>query len=137
MKKNCGVKVSRSQAIKNRAAGMKGKRLSRRLPRTGCVMVGDDEPQDPESLDRPAPRVPELTKPCEFGRAGVCCWATTDEESFFCSWQFVRNNPGGATLQEVADALGISRQRAKQIEDQAVKNMKEVASQNPTLTEDL
>ena len=60
------------------------------------------------------------TKPCEFGKTDECHWGIASADFFHCSWEFVRQHPGGATLEEIGNALLITRERVRQIEESAL-----------------
>ena len=53
------------------------------------------------------------TVPCVHGARGHCAWGVRTEADLYCVWVFILRHPHGAYEQELAEALGMSRERIR------------------------
>jgi hypothetical protein len=120
MKRNCAVTVSHEEAVTNRAAGQRGKERRRTFSEddvTPCMKRCEKCVANYRWWCAHATKTTE----CEYGKYDECAWGIPSAKYKYCAFEFIKQNPDGATLQEVADALGITRQRVEQIEKAAVE----------------
>jgi hypothetical protein len=52
-------------------------------------------------------------EPCYHGAHGHCAWGVRTRDDLYCAWIFIERHPHGAFELELAESLGMSRERTR------------------------
>lgn len=70
-----------------------------------------------------------------LGEPGAWTWQLLPWEDDLWAQEFVQKHPCGATLEEIGEALGVSMQRVRQIEEKALRKLRRMVSGCSALSE--